>query len=345
MRKILCTFLAAVLLVCCIPAAMGENSGMRFDFVLSVDGSQKKEVRPGDIITVAFTLNRTDSAQGYDMYAMQNEIRYDSSFFELVEGSALLSSGISSTDIALRDTNREFYMNFVSMSGGQRWEASRLVGSFQLRVLAQFGVSQITNQDYLVSTREGTDAYAATAQDATVIVSSDCSVRFDSKGGSEVPSLTARYGDRLTPPGAPMLEGFELEGWYKDIDLTEKWDFETDTVQGNMTLYARWQEATAAQADAGLWWLYLLLALGAALLLAALLLLLLGKKTVRFQTDCGESIPAQKVKRGGCVRCPRRPTRLGRTFAGWYTDELRTKRWDFDSDKVRESMTLYAKWL
>ena len=37
-----------------------------------------------------------------------------------------------------------------------------------------------------------------------------------------------------------MREGMHLEGWYKDINLTERWDFDTDKVTGNMTLYAKW---------------------------------------------------------------------------------------------------------
>jgi len=32
-------------------------------------------------------------------------------------------------------------------------------------------------------------------------------------------------------------------GWFKDIHLTEEWNFETDTVTGNMTLYAKWADA------------------------------------------------------------------------------------------------------
>lgn len=341
MKKLLSLLLVLTLLLCCVPTAMAESKDMRFDFVLSVDGSQKKEVRPGDIITVVFNLNRTDSTDSYDMYAMQNEIRYDGSFFELVDNSALLSSGISSTDIGMRDSSREFYMNYVSLSGGQTWEANRLVGSFQLKVIAETGVSQITCQDYLVSTRDGSDHYEATAQDVTVVVSGDCTVRFDTNGGSEIPSQTARYGEKLTPPDAPTLKGFELEGWYRDIDLQEKWDFDNDTVQGNMTLYARWTEAPE-KAGIGLWWLWLLLVLAALLLL---LWLLLGKKTVHFRTDCDTVIPDQKVKKGEYVQCPQQPVRLGRTFAGWYSDELCTKRWSFETDTVKENMTLYAKWL
>ena len=113
MKRVLACLLTVMLFLTCVPAALAADNSRDFFFQLSVDGSDKKEVQPGDIIQVDFNLNRTDSADAYTMYGMQNEIRYDSNFFQLVEGSALLSNGISTTDIGLRDNYREFYMNFV----------------------------------------------------------------------------------------------------------------------------------------------------------------------------------------------------------------------------------------
>ena len=350
MKKMLSCLLAVMIFLTCIPTAMAVDNSRDFFFELSVDGSDKKEVQPGDIITVVFNLNRTDKTDGYTMYGMQDEIRYDSEFFELVDGSALLSSGITTTDIGLRDNYREFYMNFVSLSGGEEWEAKRLVGSFQLKVIAKSGVSKITNQDYLVSTQDGSDRYKAACQDVTIIVSSTCTVSFEPNGGTAVPSQTVQYGETVERPDNPTREGYRLIGWYSDIDLQSPWDFDTDTVQGNMTLYARWEKGDAPAEDTGndgaglggLWWL---LGLGILGLLLLLLLLLLGKKTVRFETGCNSKIPNQKVKKGGLVTCPEQPVRLGRAFAGWYCDESCTKRWDFDNDKVEDNMTLFAKWI
>lgn len=79
-------------------------------------------VNPGDVITVSFTLKRTDAEEAYTMYAMQDEIAYDSNFFELVDGSALVTNGIETRDLAMRDNMRKFYMNYVSMSGGDSWQ-------------------------------------------------------------------------------------------------------------------------------------------------------------------------------------------------------------------------------
>jgi len=38
----------------------------------------------------------------------------------------------------------------------------------------------------------------------------------------------------------PIREGYIFAGWYKDIHLTEEWNFEEDIVQSNISLYAKW---------------------------------------------------------------------------------------------------------
>ena len=347
MKKIISLILGVLLLLSCAVAANAADDSREFFFELSVDGGNEKKVQPGDVVTVVFTLHRTDSEESYDMYTMQNEIRYDSEFFRLVEGSAMLSDGISTTEIGLRDTFREFYMNFASLSGGESWNARKLIGSFQLEVTGTSGVTKITNQDYMVSTADGRDSYAATCQDVTIILSTDCTVTFETNGGSEIVDQTVRYGETLTWPEDPIREGYHLVGWYRDIDLQKPWDFETDTVQGNMILYAKWEEGNPVGNLFGggsgiLWWLLGLVLLGG---VAFLLVFLLNQKTVKFETGCKMKIPDQRVKKGGYVERPAEPTRNARVFAGWYYDEEYTERWDFENDKVQDHMTLYAKWI
>lgn len=337
MKKIFALFLAVVLLLSCIPTAYAVEE-KEFFFELSVDGSDTKQVHPGDVITVVFHLNRTDEDAPYDMYAMQDEIRYDSNFFQLVEGSALLSNGIQTTDLELRDNYREFYMNFLSLSGGEQWPARRLVGSIQLKVIGQSGVTQITNQDYLVSSADGTSHYEAACQDVTIIISTDCTVRFETNGGTEIPDQTVQYGEKILRPEDPVREGFHVEGWYKDIDLKNPWDFETDTVQGNMTLYVKWTEGDPIGTVNILWWIIGLI------LLLLLLLLFLRRKTVSFETGCDAAIEKQKVRKGGFVSQPENPVCLGKIFAGWYKDESKQVPWNFEQDTVEKNMTLYAKW-
>lgn len=222
--------------------AEAADTSKSFSFELSVDGKDTKEVETGDIITVVLRLKRTDASEQYTMYAMQDELRYDSTFFELVEDSVSLSDGIVSTDLVVADRYQELYMNYLSMNGGEQWETDTMVGSFQLKVIGMEGVSTISNQDYLVSVQDGSGSYQCIGADVTVIISTECIVRFQTSGGSEIADVRVQFGEKLTRPENPVREGYTFEGWYKDIHLTEEWDFEEDTVCGNMSLYAKWSE-------------------------------------------------------------------------------------------------------
>lgn len=259
MKRLLSLLIVLVLALsfCTLPAYAADSS-RDYLFELAVDGSDRKEAEPGDIITVVFTLKRQDSTDAHTMYAMQNEIRYDSAFFELVEGSELLGDGVEMKDLGLRDGQREIYMNFLSLSGGKNWNSSTTVGSFQLRVIGEHGSSRIQSTDYLVSTADGSDHFQAAARDVTVIVTGDCEIRFVTNGAGELAPVTVPYGETLT---APELKrpGYTLEGWYRDMDLTQPWNFD-DPVESNMTLYAKWTEGEAPE-GAGLWWLWILLLL------------------------------------------------------------------------------------
>ena len=236
-------FLLSLLLllpILSLPASAAGDPVLSYE--LYVDGLDTKEAEPGDIVTVTLYLQRTDSDAAYTMYAMQSEIRYDSTFFELVEDSWTLYNGVNSTDIAVGGGFREFYMNFVSLSGGVQWQARTRVGSFQLRVIGTEGVSTITNEDFLVSKPDGNGSYECDCNVATVIVTADCTVKFETNGGTPIDPIIAIYGELLERPADPIREGKQLVGWFKDIHLTEEWDFENDVVTGNMTLYAKWAD-------------------------------------------------------------------------------------------------------
>jgi uncharacterized repeat protein (TIGR02543 family) len=71
-------------------------------------------------------------------------------------------------------------------------------------------------------------------------------VSFDSNGGSEVPSQTIVRGGKASEPPGTVKNGYALEGWHREAALAAKWNFDTDTVSGAMTLYAKWTPVTYA---------------------------------------------------------------------------------------------------
>ena len=67
-------------------------------------------------------------------------------------------------------------------------------------------------------------------------------VTFDSQGGTKVDAQRLEYGDLVTEPDPPTMEGHSFLGWYTDEACTQTWSFTSDTVSGSMTLYAGWNK-------------------------------------------------------------------------------------------------------
>jgi uncharacterized repeat protein (TIGR02543 family) len=105
-------------------------------------------------------------------------------------------------------------------------------------------------------------------------------VTFDSRGGSAVAAaIDIPAGSTISAPADPTRGGYTFTGWFTDEAATRKWSFESDTVNGNITLYAGWKTAagTAADTDApktgdtsGLWLYTWIAVAGASLFIVAL---------------------------------------------------------------------------
>ena len=65
--------------------------------------------------------------------------------------------------------------------------------------------------------------------------------------------------------------------------------------------------------------------------------------TVIFNSNGGSTVASQTVKYNDKAKEPTAPTKSGYTFAGWYTEEKLTTKYDF-ATPVTKDITLYAKW-
>jgi uncharacterized repeat protein (TIGR02543 family) len=135
-------------------------------------------------------------------------------------------------------------------------------------------------------------------------------VTFESNGGSEAEAQTVGPGDKVAKPVDPAKDGYLFDGWYKEAALTNIWDFSSDTVSADMTLYAKWKITY----------------------------------TVSFDSTGGSEAEAQTVGSGNKVTAPANPAKDGYLFDGWYKEAALTNIWDFSSDTVSAAVTLYAKW-
>ena len=110
-------------------------------------------------------------------------------------------------------------------------------------------------------------------------------------------------------------EGYEFAGWYADAALTQKVNFVGENAPTapakTVSYYAKWQGV---------------------------------ENTVTFATNGGSAVDSKIGITGETIAAPAEPSRTGYVFAGWYSDQNCTKKWDFDSDTVPGAMTLYAGW-
>lgn len=146
----------------------------------------------------------------------------------------------------------------------------------------------------------------------TAIPKKTYTVKFYSNGGSSVPSQVVESGQKATKPQNPIKSGYTFVGWYTNSRLTSAYDFNTPVTR-NLSLYAKWAVEIPSEF------------------------------TVKFETNGGNAIADQIVKRGNAVEKPADPVRDGYVFEGWYADEQLNQFYNFN-DPVSKNLTLYARW-
>lgn len=137
----------------------------------------------------------------------------------------------------------------------------------------------------------------------------ECTITFDSHGGSAVEAVLQYEKFYISTPETPIREGYRFDGWYlTDSYLTEqkvKFPYQVD---GDRTLHAKWVK----------------------------------RCTIKFDTkEGGTEIPDVVQDEGYTVAKPADPTRENYRFAGWY---LGGSEYNFDS-VVSQDLTIEAKWV
>ena len=130
--------------------------------------------------------------------------------------------------------------------------------------------------------------------------------------GSVYSTGTVSYGQCVTRPADPAIEGHTFLGWYADADCATQYDFNSAIKdEGNVSVYGKTQVNTY---------------------------------TVSFDTAGGSAVDSQTVDYGSTATRPEaNPTREGYTFAGWYADAACTTEFNFAAP-VKADVVVYAKW-
>ena len=120
-----------------------QQGAFALKFVLTADNQSVVLANTDDIITVTFTMQRTDSTDDYMTNGFQNYINYDLSFFEFVEGSIVCYDTGSATAQKLTSLT---YGEIIQCSNmGKSYPANFVFCTFQLKVIGTAGSGIIKN--------------------------------------------------------------------------------------------------------------------------------------------------------------------------------------------------------
>ena len=113
-----------------------------------------------------------------------------------------------------------------------------------------FGLTAYTIEGWYLDQNFETEAdLTETLQSATTFygkisrIPNRYTVSFESNGGSLVDPLEDVMENTLiSQPETPTKDKHNFVAWYKDQDLTIMWNFDSDIVEEDTTLYAKWDE-------------------------------------------------------------------------------------------------------
>ena len=155
-------------------------------------------------------------------------------------------------------------------------------------------------------------------------------VSFESNGGSAVEAQQVAEGEHAVEPDDPEKDGFDFDGWYSEESFATLYDFSGTAVTEDITLYAKWEEASAVvpggDDDKGIatfYWNY-------------------DYDNSGTLNDAGDIYTTQEFTYGKNISKVDEPKRAGYEFDDWYTAEGEKYN---RMAKYTEDVTVYARWV
>ncbi len=318
MKRILGILLTFMMLVTLVPNVFAANQ-TTLNFDLTCDGEHEVTKETRDIITVTYVVkNATDENADYFISTMANRIYYDHHFFEYVEGSSKVTTGINQGTKLSIFTNANHYIYYNGFeSPAEQYAANQVIGTFQLEIIATNGSSTIRSTSAQAADKDNKD-YTVTTEDLVVKLDDTPVVpvyelSFETNGGTGIAALKEESSTVIELAGyTPRKDGFVFDGWHSDAALKNK--VASVLLDGNKTVYAKWTEAKQ-------------------------------QYTLSFNTNGGSSITSEKYNEGTVIDLTKteyKPSKDGYSFDGWYADSsLKNK---VTQITLNADTTVYAKW-
>ncbi len=140
-------------------------------------------------------------------------------------------------------------------------------------------------------------------------------VTYEVDGGSAIEASSVMNGKLLEKPADPKKDGYNFIGWYVDGDFSKSFDFNSQPITENLTIYARFEKAVPGQ----------------------------DEFEVKFVTGSeGETFENQKTI-GGVVYDLPTPSKEG--FLGWWISDFEDASkltCKYEGQKLAQNTTLYA---
>ena len=110
-------------------------------------------------------------------------------------------------------------------------------------------IANLAAGKYLVRYKEKDNYFAGSDKTVEIAAGAMITAAFDSNGGTAVESKTCEYSQTISAPDEPTKDGYEFVGWFADSGLTTGWNFDTDKLTENKTLYAKWVQGTVSKEE------------------------------------------------------------------------------------------------
>jgi len=163
----------------------------------------------------------------------------------LTEGSGTfkwnitLPQGVTTASMLIKKDTTEQTVNLLTEANGTKTLSS---GQYSVTINLEGSSGKVIWKELLYVYMNLESAFTKTFTNDH-FVNSIYTVTFDANGGTVINGTqSALHGDTITAPGVPTKATTPnfFAGWFKDEALENQWDFTTDTVTGDITLYAKW---------------------------------------------------------------------------------------------------------
>ena len=225
-------------------SANGDGGGINNADTLTVTNTEitgNNAVNGGGISTIGkLTLNNVTVTGNTADYG--SEIRTNASPDVTVSGDIIIrdnSAGkypdmlLNSSKLAV-DANGPGANSYISVSAIPAPTSTAPVSLTGTNNADYSGYFHTDNPDYAIINGEN---------NTVMLVMGEYTVTFDANGHGTAPTQQkTTYGGKITEPAAPTAENYYFQGWFKESTCENMWDFDSDTVTADITLYAKWSE-------------------------------------------------------------------------------------------------------